>query len=438
MKTLSLALLPSLFAFSAASCATGSAMPAPEPDFDESSGVAPEPPPRKGEALTTTTLVTWKGRPGDNVTWFHYPASKSLTDASWGVALADIENHIPSKYGTTYRDSDKITWGHETSHGIHSDIRNYHNKTGKRANGLYVLNDKGVVIVEPNIRKSAVAAHVPASLRGSRYSLYISGQTEWDDTPLYVWDEWNAYVNGGVVGTDLVERGLWKSGWRDGVNGQLEFAVYAVAVAMAVQKGDPTYLSNNEQFREFLAWNLRRTMEIYRKGSVMKDFAWKDQDAYLEKLKTSGDAETWRTFVKNFFGEPFYKEVFLGDSTGPVDPPDAGPPDTGPPDTGPVDPPDSGPPDSGPSGDVDSDRDGIPDVADMCSKSAAGANVWTTGEWIGCAGGQRRDSGPWGGVDGDGDGVSDAKDLCSKTAAGARVWTNGEWTGCAAGQFRDK
>lgn len=433
MKNLVFAL--SLFPLTLWACAEGSAMPAPEPD--DNPGVAPEPPARKAQSL----LVSWKGRPGDNVVWFKYPASKTLSDASWGTVLTDIENHIPPKYGTTYRDSDMITWAHETSHGIHSDVRNYYNKTGTRANGLYALNDRGVIIVEPNIRKSAAAAHIPASLRGSRYSLYITGQVEWDDTPLYLWDEWNAYVNGGACGVDLVERGLWKGGWRDGVNGQLEFNVYAVAVAMAVEKADPTYLTSNEQFREFLAWNLRRSMELYRKGSKMKDFAWAEQDAYYEKMKTSADAETWRAFVKNFFGEQFYKEVILGDASVDPGPPDAGPP--GPPDSGP---PDSGPPDSGPPADTgpidpgggDTDRDGIPDAADMCSKTPAGANVWTEGEWIGCAGGQRRDSGPWGGADADGDGISDAKDLCNKTPPGARVWTYGEWAGCAAGQYRDK
>jgi len=399
--------------------ADGGAMPAPAPpDGDEAT--APEPPARAAQSL----LVSWKGKPGENVEWLKFPAEKSLSDSSWGPVLTDIENHLPASYGTTYRDSDKITHGHETSHGIHSHIRNYFNKTGKRANGLYVLSDRGVIVVEPNIRKSQVAAFVPASLRGSRYSLYITGQTEWDDTPLYVWDEWNAYVNGGAVGTDLVKRGLWKYGWRDGVNGQLEFAVYAVAVAMAVQKHDPAYLEGNQQFREFLAWNLRRTMSIFREGQKMKDFAWAEQDAYYEKLKTSADAETWRSFFKGFFGDAFTSEVLFGTVDGGGDVPDAGPPST----------PDAGPPT--PSG--DSDGDGIPDAVDTCGKTPAGANVWREGEWIGCAGGQRRDSGPWGGADGDGDGVTDSKDLCTKTPAGARVWTYGAWIGCGAGEFRDK
>lgn len=388
--------------------ADGGAMPAPAPP-DE--GTAPTPPARAAESL----VVSWKGKPGENVAWLKFPAQKSLSDGSWGPVLTDIENHLPSSYGTTYRDSDKITHGHETSHGIHAHLRNYFNTTGKRANGLYVLEDRGVIIVEPNIRKSQVAPFIPASLRGSRYGTYITGQTEWDDTPLYVFDEWNAYVNGGAVGTDLVQRGMWKSGWRDGVAGQLEFAVYAVAVAMAVQKNDPAYLTSNEQFREFLAWNLRRTMEIFRKGQKMKDFAWADQDAYYEKMKTGADAATWRAFFQDFFGKDFTTEVLMG---GTVDPgPDPKPDDPKPP--------------------ADTDGDGILDSVDVCSKTPSGANVWREGEWIGCAAGQRRDGASWSGTDADGDGIADPKDRCSKTPAGAKVWTSGEWTGCAAGQFRD-
>jgi uncharacterized protein YkwD len=42
-----------------------------------------------------------------------------------------------------------------------------------------------------------------------------------------------------------------------------------------------------------------------------------------------------------------------------------------------------------------------------------------------------------GGPDADADGVPDSVDRCSNTPAGAAVWTSGEWIGCAAGQFRD-
>lgn len=428
--------------------ATGGADFAPDPP--EGSLRAPEPPTSSSSARVS--------KPGDGVTWLAFPEQKSLSDASWGSMLTDIEDHLPASYGTTYRDDDKITWCHETSHGIHAHLRNNFNTTGKKANAFYVGNDQAVIVVEPNITKSQVAPFIPASLRASRFDTYITGQTEWDDTPLYVWDEWNAYVNGGACAVDLESHGLWTGGWRDGVDGQLEFTIYALAVAMAVEKYDPGYLASYPQFKEFLAWNARRAMTIFRQGRTMKDFAWDEQDAYYARIRTAPDAADLRAFATKLFGDAWVREVLYGDAVVPGDedagPPadagpsvDSGPLDSGSFDTGVVD---SGPIDSGPSvvdagsddgplGSVDDeDQDGIPDGVDTCSHTPKGANVWRTGEWIGCAGGQLRDAGPWGGADSDGDGIADGMDHCTHTPKGQRVWTYGVWTGCAGGEHKDK
>ncbi len=97
---------------------------------------------------------------------------------------------------------------------------------------------------------------------------------------------------------------------------------------------------------------------------------------------------------------------------------------------------------------LDDDGDRVPDDLDLCSATPEGANVWTSGEWIGCAGGQRIDrqprprppepEEPLEPSDGDRDGVDDGADLCSDTPEGANVWDAGEWIGCAGGQFRDR
>jgi len=427
-----------LFTFSCAE--GGSDIGAPEPPSSDREG-APTPP--------GSRAAMWKGIPGQHVEWMTYPAQNSKSGGSWGVALTDIAQHLPSSYGDTYWDSDLITAGHETSHGIHAHLRNNFNKTGKKANAFYVLNDRAAIVVEPNIRKSDVAPYIPTSLRGSRYSTYITGQVEWDDTPLYVWDEWNAYANGGDVGVDLVKRGLWKYDWRDGVAGQLEFVVYATAVAMVVQKKDPTYFADYDQFREFLAWNVNRSMKTFREGAKMDAFKWSDQDAYYERMKSDPGASTWREFVRSYFGADWANVVVFGaDPGGGGGTVDAGPPDTGPGvvdsgvdtggggavDSGETD---TGVTDSGGGGSIaDEDGDSVQDTLDLCSKTPAGAPVWMTGEWIGCGAGQHRDGG--GGADADGDGVPDSKDRCSKTAAGDRVWQYGDWIGCAAGQHRDK
>ncbi len=41
-------------------------------------------------------------------------------------------------------------------------------------------------------------------------------------------------------------------------------------------------------------------------------------------------------------------------------------------------------------------------------------------------------------LDTDGDGIEESKDFCSNTAAGGNVWQSGEWMGCAGGQFKDR
>lgn len=237
--------------------------------------------------------------PGEKVEFLNFPPTKNKKSNKWGPVLNDIMSHEVDF--NNY--DDLVTLAHETSHGIHSHIRNKMNKTGKTVNGFYVLNDRAVVVVEPNMRKSKVAKYVPPSLRGSRYYTYVSGAPSWDDRPLYIWDEWNAYVNGSEAGIDLVDNNLWKYGWRDAVAGTLEFVVYSIAVAMAAEQHDPQYFNNY-----FLAWNVKRSMTLYRKGSKIEHFKYEKQEKYYKDLQTSADAEEFRKFCRKLFGSEWTSE----------------------------------------------------------------------------------------------------------------------------------
>ena len=183
---------------------------------------------------------------------------RQFADARLGVKLSDIESHLPA--GHIYRDSDLVTWAHETTHGIHSRIRNQYARG--HANGFYVLANRGITFTEPRCRKSAAARFIPAAWRDSTYGLYVAGQSAWDGEPLYVFDEWVAYTNGTEVGLELAERGLWRGGQRsETTENMLEFCVFAGAVIWAVHERDPSY-AELAKLTQFTAWNVERCLRL--------------------------------------------------------------------------------------------------------------------------------------------------------------------------------
>jgi hypothetical protein len=187
---------------------------------------------------------------------------------------------------------------HETAHGIHSYLRNKYSKS-KRYNGLYCLNGKAIVLQEPNIRKHQIIEFIPPNLRGYRFETYISGQKAWDDTPLYVYDEWVAYVLGGKCNVQDVENNKFNEGWTDGVSGCLSFSIYAIATCMTVQKYDSQYWQNNNQFRLFTVYMLKQAYNTFMAGRKMEQFKWDKQDKLYDQLLNSEQAIPMRNFIKN-------------------------------------------------------------------------------------------------------------------------------------------
>jgi hypothetical protein len=278
----------------------------PPGDDDVDGSVAPGTP----DAATPNAPDAAAPDPADDVDWFTWPSQQSTTDATWGNSLTDIHNHLPASYGDTYWFDDAITAGHETTHGIQAHLRNYEAPTdGARYNAFYVLGDKAAFVREPDIRKSDIVPQIPQSLRGPRFDTYLTGQTEWDDTPLYVYDEWNAYVNGADVGVDQVQDGLYDDGWTDAVMGPLEFCVYAIATVKATAAGDPSYFAADHQLKAFTAWELERAMGLFATGRAMSDFTWQDQDDYAAAMRTGADGEALRQFARDTWGAGWTQQV---------------------------------------------------------------------------------------------------------------------------------
>jgi hypothetical protein len=230
-----------------------------------------------------------------------------------GKVLSDIDSHLPA--GHIYRDSDKITWGHETTHGINSAIRQkfsanqvsllddpwrplesgikvFHNG---RINGFYCLQNRAAVIDEPRTTIQTVAKMVPQPLRGNVYQLYLVTQAgSWGDTPLYIFDEWVAYTNGSEVRKDL---GIQERS--ETVSQMIEFDIYALTLAQAVKKHDPQY--DDRQFKAFLMWNIERSMTFLPESK---------SEAYLKEFREGSSSAELRKFTIDYCGAAWAEKQF--------------------------------------------------------------------------------------------------------------------------------
>lgn len=285
------------------------------------------------------------------VTWTAWPKVRSISNL--GKILSDIDSHMPM--GHIYRDANKVTWAHETTHGINSNIRNSV-RDGRRVNGFYGLEDRAAIIEEPKTTIRRVAARVPHELQGPSFDLYLRQQTgDWNDTPLYLFDEWTAYTNGSECGRELNAEG-----WYYELLQAHNFNVYCMYLAMEVKASCPDY--DDKQFKAYIMWNVERTFRLakafnasqalqlppdrpelvkaedYHFGSrkhtcphpeAMGGYWWDDNEkklvnlvqranndptqsalAYSEKVKTLPSAEGLRVFAREYFGKDWCQRIY--------------------------------------------------------------------------------------------------------------------------------
>jgi hypothetical protein len=215
--------------------------------------------------------------PGDRVAW-RTALPLRVAPSGVGAFLADVESRLPPEMGTRYRDRSRVTWCHETTHGVHAALRNRY-----RLPAFYPGGGKFALVEPPAVTLGEVAAAVPVHLRGTRYPVYLVRQRrDWDRDPLYVWDEWVAYDNGTTTGIEEAAR--FQHGASDDAVACIELSGYALAVAAAARRKGVVV---SEQFREFLAWELRRSLGLYVKAMALPAFAW--HDTRLEQSWRRGD-----------------------------------------------------------------------------------------------------------------------------------------------------
>lgn len=199
--------------------------------------------------------------------------------------LADIDSQLDS--GHHYRHSNKMTWAHETTHGINARLRNA--RRG-RLNAFYCLDNQAVYIVEPNILIEHVAPRIPRIVRGLSYNLYLNQQRRWwNDRPLYILDEWVAYTNGALAGK---EYGLPE--WEYELHRAHNFNIYAITLLKVVEEKDPNY--DRTELQRFIKWNIER---VFRYTPLRRP---KHIEEYLNHVKSSPEVEEVRVYARRVFG----------------------------------------------------------------------------------------------------------------------------------------
>jgi len=206
--------------------------------------------------------------PTQSYGWLKRNRIREFSDPQLGVLLSDIEANMPADH--EYRTNDRLTWAHETIHGISSALRM---ECGAGVNGFYVGKGYAMILREPKLPKSAVNQFVPERLRGSLWATYMANpDKQWEECPLYILDEFNAYIGGMEVYVELKQRGLpvgtdGRPGTRAydrDLEHALEFCAYASALMQAVEKYCPDY-PDKKRLESFISHQIDRTMILVQK-----------------------------------------------------------------------------------------------------------------------------------------------------------------------------
>lgn len=246
--------------------------------------------------------------------------------------LADIESRMPA--GHVYRDSRHVTWAHETTHGLNARLRNQRvelvrvhyaleggvpnyyalprpagdydlNVSLGNVNAAYCLEGRYLLLPEPSCRLSQIAQAVPQSWRGMSYQLYlVQQQRYWDGQPLYVLDEWTAYLNG--LATALDAQG--GDGQYSDVLQAVEFFGYGMVLLAYVSRLSYGSLA---ELQRIVGWLGQRTRELYQRAKGTRLDSGK-LEQHWRAIQEDQSARQLRDWIKQELGNAWYADAIAG------------------------------------------------------------------------------------------------------------------------------
>lgn len=220
--------------------------------------------------------------------WTDVPPSRRSEQKG---TLGALEDRMPLQH--QYRNAGDIdNWAHETSHGLHSILRNKLNPNG---NALFVPDRWCCLVADPTgVKLATIAQKVPASWRGMSYQLYLQQmQQYWNNEPTYVLDEWVSYANG-LQASYEYQKDVQSSSAQQ----MIEFMGYAWTLFT---------LGADEQLRNFILWYSYRTVKLL--NHVASSIDASKARSHLERLRTSQDGATITATVASHGSDDWKREV---------------------------------------------------------------------------------------------------------------------------------
>lgn len=227
-------------------------------------------------------------------------------DVEDGTIYGDVLSH--SKQQPFGNQNGRATNVHETAHGISADLTNqYYKDYSSKIEALYYGNGKGIILTSPNLLIRDISKYVPENLRSYRFQLYFVDQLKyWDEYPLYVLDEWVAYIWGARCAVE--DYNLKNIDTKaDSVSGSLEFSVYTIGLCLAIKDKDPEYWKNNKQFKLFVEEHLLRAEKVFFEGRSI--FKSSKQELLLNELRNSPDSDPIKKMLIEEFNGAFLRNL---------------------------------------------------------------------------------------------------------------------------------
>lgn len=189
----------------------------------------------------------------------------------------DALNHcVNYKY---YRNpTNSINSTHELTHGINSQIQNKFNMQG-----YYCLENREIHLPEASGKKSDCIKFIPTDMRAGRFKTYVTGQQAFANQPLYLLDEWIAYINGAKC---MLFMNGKEGKMTDYLFGPVELCVYGIATALANPRQD---------IDDLVRWMAVETEQVYLAGK--DNYPWAQADKFYSMMKARPE------FAK-FFANP--------------------------------------------------------------------------------------------------------------------------------------